>query len=177
MRHVVADLRRREKLAAVPGGYTRTRWWAATLEAGASYAEAYEASRRFPPDGATRADDPFLLYFTSGTTAKPKLVLHTHQSYPVGHLSTMYWIGLREGDVHLQHQLARLGQARLELLLRAVERGRHVFIHQLPALRRREDPGGARPPRRHHPLRAAHGLAHARSWRTSQPTRCGSASW
>ena len=42
-----------------------------------------------------------LLYFTSGTTATPKLVLHSHQSYPVGHLSTMYWIGLRPGDVHL----------------------------------------------------------------------------
>ena len=49
---------------------------------------------------ATRAGDPLLLYFTSGTTAKPKLVLHTHASYPIGHLSTMYWIGLREGDVH-----------------------------------------------------------------------------
>jgi acetyl-CoA synthetase len=49
---------------------------------------------------ATRAGDPLLLYFTSGTTAKPKLVLHTHASYPVGHLSTMYWLGLREGDVH-----------------------------------------------------------------------------
>ncbi len=48
----------------------------------------------------TRASDPLLLYFTSGTTAKPKLVLHTHASYPIGHLSTMYWIGLREGDVH-----------------------------------------------------------------------------
>jgi acetyl-CoA synthetase len=48
----------------------------------------------------TRATDPLLLYFTSGTTAKPKLVLHTHASYPVGHLSTMYWIGLREGDIH-----------------------------------------------------------------------------
>src|ERR1035437_8364749 len=42
-----------------------------------------------------------LLYFTSGTTAQPKLVLHTHQSYPVGHLATMYWIGLRPDDVHL----------------------------------------------------------------------------
>ncbi len=49
---------------------------------------------------ATRASDPLLLYFTSGTTARPKLVLHTHASYPAGHLSTMYWLGLREGDVH-----------------------------------------------------------------------------
>jgi acetyl-CoA synthetase len=52
------------------------------------------------PDGETRAGDPFLLYFTSGTTAKPKMVVHTQQSYPVGHLSTMYWIGVRAGDVH-----------------------------------------------------------------------------
>ena len=36
-----------------------------------------------------------------GTTAQPKLVEHTHASYPVGHLSTMYWIGLQPGDVHL----------------------------------------------------------------------------
>ena len=42
-----------------------------------------------------------LLYFTSGTTAKPKLVLHSHQSYPAGHLSTMYWLGVQPGDVHL----------------------------------------------------------------------------
>lgn len=50
--------------------------------------------------GKTRASDPMLLYFTSGTTAKPKLVMHTHESYPVGHLSTMYWIGLMPGDLH-----------------------------------------------------------------------------
>ena len=54
----------------------------------------------FEPDGETLGDDPLVLYFTSGTTAKPKMVLHTHRSYPVGHLSTMYWIGLGEGDVH-----------------------------------------------------------------------------
>ena len=55
---------------------------------------------RICAEGVTRADDPLLLYFTSGTTSKPKLVLHSHRSYPVGHLSTMYWIGLRPGDVH-----------------------------------------------------------------------------
>lgn len=50
---------------------------------------------------ATRADDLLFLYFTSGTTSRPKLVAHTHTSYPVGHLSTMYWLGLQPGDVHL----------------------------------------------------------------------------
>jgi len=42
-----------------------------------------------------------LLYFTSGTTAKPKLVRHSQRSYPVGHLTTMYWLGLQPGDIHL----------------------------------------------------------------------------
>jgi acetyl-CoA synthetase len=65
-----------------------------------AFEDAYAEPPGFVPDGTTRATDPLLLYFTSGTTALPKLVLHTHQSYPVGHLSTMYWLGLREGDVH-----------------------------------------------------------------------------
>ena len=56
---------------------------------------------RFTPEGETRATDPMLLYFTSGTTSRPKLVEHSHQSYPVGHLITLYWLGLRPGDVHL----------------------------------------------------------------------------
>src|SRR5579875_2573796 len=57
-------------------------------------ADASGAEAAFTPEGETKADDPFFLYFTSGTTAKPKMVLHTHQSYPVGHLTTMYWLGL-----------------------------------------------------------------------------------
>ena len=57
-------------------------------------------SSRFEPDGPTLASDPLLLYFTSGTTSQPKLVEHSHESYPVGHLSTMYWLGLQPGDVH-----------------------------------------------------------------------------
>jgi acetyl-CoA synthetase len=65
------------------------------------YEESLNAPTEFEPDGATRASDPLLLYFTSGTTSQPKLVGHTHASYPVGHLSTMYWIGIQPGDVHL----------------------------------------------------------------------------
>lgn len=66
---------------------------------------AFETSADFPdtftPDGATKADDPMLLYFTSGTTAKPKLVRHSQRSYSVGALTTMFWIGLQPGDIHL----------------------------------------------------------------------------
>ena len=65
------------------------------------FEDAMKASEAFAPDGPTNADDPMLLYFTSGTTAKPKLVRHSQRSYPVGHLSTMYWLGLQPGDVHL----------------------------------------------------------------------------
>jgi acetyl-CoA synthetase len=65
------------------------------------FRQAYAGDGAFEPDGVTKASDTLLLYFTSGTTARPKLVEHTHASYPAGHLSTMYWIGLRPGDVHL----------------------------------------------------------------------------
>jgi acetyl-CoA synthetase len=100
VRHVVAGANNVGKFADLPGEYTRiavggpaSGWHA--WEAG------YEAPAQFAPDGETKATDPLLLYFTSGTTAKPKLVLHSHQSYPVGHLSTMYWLGARPGDIHL----------------------------------------------------------------------------
>jgi acetyl-CoA synthetase len=64
------------------------------------YEQGYASPAKFEADGETSADDPLQLYFTSGTTAKPKLVMHSHTSYPVGHLSTMYWIGIRPGDIH-----------------------------------------------------------------------------
>jgi acetyl-CoA synthetase len=66
-----------------------------------AYERAADFEDEFTPDGPTQADDPMLLYFTSGTTAKPKLVRHSQRSYPVGGLSTMYWLGLQPGDVHL----------------------------------------------------------------------------
>lgn len=66
-----------------------------------NYAGTDTAPTRYVPEGTTRAGDPLLRYFTSGTTAQPKVVEHSHVSYTVGHLSTMYWTGLRPGDVHL----------------------------------------------------------------------------
>ncbi len=100
VRHVVVGTADTGKFAPLPGDYTRI-VVGGDAEGWTNFDGAYQASPVFQPDGPTRASDPLLLYFTSGTTAKPKLVLHSHQSYPVGHLSTMYWIGLMPGDVHL----------------------------------------------------------------------------
>ena len=99
VRHVVAQPDVTTRLGFLPGAITRF----ATGEAPGWIAldEAEAEPGAFISQGETRASDPLLLYFTSGTTAKPKLVLHTHQSYPVGHLSTMYWIGVQPGDTHL----------------------------------------------------------------------------
>ncbi|PVZ08435.1 acetyl-CoA synthetase [Actinomycetospora cinnamomea] len=104
-RHVVVRDVDVDKFDDVPGEYTRIAVGSGTeariTEPWLDHAAAYDAPAEFTPDGVTRGDDTLLLYFTSGTTAKPKLVEHTHTSYPVGHLTTMYWIGLQPGDVHL----------------------------------------------------------------------------
>lgn len=100
VRHVVAGSAHTAKFTNLPGDYTRVAV-GAPVDGWHDFAEASTASAEFMPNGATRATDPLLLYFTSGTTSKPKLVEHTHQSYPVGHLSTMYWIGLQPGDRHM----------------------------------------------------------------------------
>jgi acetyl-CoA synthetase len=99
VRHVVTDGDGGLKFATLPGDYTKL-IVGSDLPGWTRFELAYEAPNAFTPDAETMATDPMLLYFTSGTTAKPKLVLHTHVSYPVGHLSTMYWIGLRDDDVH-----------------------------------------------------------------------------
>ncbi len=98
--HVLVRAEDTGKFDEVPGPYTRIAVGGAP-EGWRPYEDAYDAPAQFTPDGPTHADDPLMLYFTSGTTARPKLVEHTHASYPIGHLATMYWIGLKPGDVHL----------------------------------------------------------------------------
>ncbi|MEU5032959.1 AMP-binding protein [Streptomyces rubiginosohelvolus] len=100
VRHVLVRDADTAKFDEVPGRYTRIAV-GEEVAGWRSYAEAAEAPAGFTPGRETDADEPLMLYFTSGTTASPKLVEHTHVSYPVGHLATMYWIGLKPGDVHL----------------------------------------------------------------------------
>lgn len=98
--HAVVGAEFTAKFDDMPGDFTRISV-NGEVAGWQNYADAYQQSDEFTPEGETLASDPLLLYFTSGTTAKPKLVEHSHQSYPVGHLSTMYWIGLKPGDIHL----------------------------------------------------------------------------
>ncbi|MGA8979893.1 MAG: AMP-binding protein [Pedococcus sp.] len=97
-RIVVASSGDTAKFEQVPGDYVRISVGGG--EGWHDYADSY-AAQGHPFEGVTAATDPLLVYFTSGTTSRPKLVEHTQVSYPVGHLSTMYWIGARPGDVHL----------------------------------------------------------------------------
>jgi acetyl-CoA synthetase len=103
-RHIVAGAGDAPKFEGFDPGLTRIAVGDAPqgeLGGWHAYAKLLEQPAPFVPDGVTQADDPMLLYFTSGTTAKPKLVLHSHRSYPVGHLTTIYVLGLQPGDVHL----------------------------------------------------------------------------
>jgi len=104
VRHVVAASADAAKFDDVPGSWTRIAV-GDTVAGWTSYAESARelpsAATGFVPPESAGGSDTLLLYFTSGTTALPKLVEHTHLSYPVGHLSTMYWIGLQPGDIHL----------------------------------------------------------------------------
>jgi len=48
----------------------------------------------------TKSSDPMLIFFTSGTTGEPKMVLHDH-TYPLGHIVTgRLWHDLKTNDLH-----------------------------------------------------------------------------
>jgi acetyl-CoA synthetase len=130
VRHVIAGSAHAPKFAQVAGDYTRICVGPAT--AGWQDFRLSEAcADTFVADGDTLATDPLLLYFTSGTTSKPKLVLHTHQSYPVGHLSTMYWLGLRPGDVHLNISSPGWAKHAWSCLFAPWNAGACVFLHNV----------------------------------------------
>jgi len=99
-RFVIANAADAAKFGEVPGEYTRIVVGGA-IDGWHTYDDADAVTSAGPFGSRTNVDDSMLIYFTSGTTSKPKLVEHSQVSYPVGHMSTMAWIGLRPGDVHL----------------------------------------------------------------------------
>lgn len=100
VRAVVTDRALAKHFDGLPGAPIRISI-GGTVPGWSEFEDSNEADTTFHASAPTPADALMLLYFTSGTTAKPKLVAHSQTSYSVGHLSTAYWIGLRRGDLHL----------------------------------------------------------------------------
>jgi acetyl-CoA synthetase len=128
VRHVVTDAAGAEKLRTIGGAYSRT-VVGEKVHGWTSFEQAYTETSVFLAKGDTHPNDPVLLYFTSGTTARPKLVLHTHASYPVGHLSTMYWLGVREGDIHMNISSPGWGKHAWSNFFAPFNAGATVFVH------------------------------------------------
>ncbi|WP_280365250.1 AMP-binding protein [Nocardia wallacei] len=100
VRFVIANTADTAKFEQVDGEYTGI-VVGAPASGWHSYTDSGDVRAAGPFEAVTDVTDELLVYFTSGTTSKPKMVQHSQISYPVGHLSTMYWIGVRPGDVHL----------------------------------------------------------------------------
>ena len=99
-RHVIVNEADAGKFDDVPGDYAR--FIVGDAPPGCvPLREAYTCEVLPTVHPGTAPDDPQLLYFTSGTTSRPKLVEHTQVSYPVGHLATSFWVAARPGDIHL----------------------------------------------------------------------------
>ena len=99
---VIANAGDTAKFDGVDGTFTRIRVGAsgAARDGWTDFADSYTAEAA-KPGVETASGDASIIYFTSGTTSKPKMVEHTQTSYPVGHLTTAYWLGVQPGDVHL----------------------------------------------------------------------------
>jgi acetyl-CoA synthetase len=99
-RHVLANSADAGKFDTVAGDYGRFAVGPAP-QGWVPYRDAYLLDAPAAEHPGTAPSDPQLLYFTSGTTSRPKLVEHTQVSYPVGHLATSFWVAAKPGDVHL----------------------------------------------------------------------------
>jgi acetyl-CoA synthetase len=127
-RHVVTHIAQVEKYSSLSGDYIR-------IVVGGEdknwipYSRAYDYSADFVADGDTHANDPLMLYFTSGTTALPKLVLHTQQSYPAGHLATMFWIGIVPDDIHFNISTPGWAKHAWSSFFAPWNAGATIFVH------------------------------------------------
>ncbi len=82
------------------------------------------------PRMPTPSGDPSLVYFTSGTVGNPKMVLHTHASYPIGHRITgRYWLALTPDDLHWNLSDTGWAKAAWSSLFGPWNMGATLFIH------------------------------------------------
>ena len=159
VKHVIASADAAVKFADLPGDYTRIVVGNA-VPGWVSYEGCYAASPDFTPAGETHADDPLLLYFTSGTTAdaEARPAQSSKLSGRPSFHGLLAWIAPRRRAS--QHFIPGLGEARVELFLFAVDRTGDDLHRQSNPLQRARSSRHDRALRRHYVLRSAHGLAH-----------------
>jgi acetyl-CoA synthetase len=157
--HVIANPEDTAKFAGIGGDYARiivggeaTGWTPYTDSLGSSHDKVRVT---------VSTDDASIVYFTSGTTSKPKMVEHTHASYPVGHLTTMYWLGVQPGDVHLAISSPGWGKHAWSCFFAPWIAEATVFVYNYAPIRARSAAGPTRAGGGHDVLRAADGVAHA----------------
>ncbi len=96
------------------------------------YQDSQEYPETYEPGFITYSTDTLFLFFTSGTTSKPKLVMHQYH-YPVGHLTTMYWLDLQQDDVH--YNISSPGWAKFawSSFIAPWNAGATIFTYNYPA--------------------------------------------
>lgn len=105
---VIASPAEAVKFTEVPGRYHRigvgldegTKDQRALLWEWTRYEESTAASLATIPK-KTASDDPALQFFTPGSGDRQGIETHSHTSFPMDHLATLAWLGIRSGDTHL----------------------------------------------------------------------------
>ncbi|MCF0195560.1 MAG: AMP-binding protein [Bacteroidaceae bacterium] len=87
------------------------------------------APRFVSQQGRNKNTDNFLMYFTSGTSGEPKMVMHDH-TYPLAHIITArYWHNLHEGSLHLTVADTGWGKAAWGKLYGQMIAGATIFVY------------------------------------------------